>query len=62
VKDYGKVGPVKTTAILQLNDYFTKLSLLVSFSQWRGSGKERVHFFAWKQAVQNCYQEDKGIK
>jgi len=23
---------------------------------------ERVHFFAWKQAVQNCYQEDKGIK
>jgi len=23
---------------------------------------ERVHFFAWKQAVQNFYQEDKGIK
>jgi len=21
---------------------------------------EKVHFFAWKQAVQNCYQEDRG--
>jgi len=25
----------------------------------KGEG-ERVHFFAWKQAAQNCYQEDKG--
>jgi hypothetical protein len=23
---------------------------------------ERIHLFAWKQAVQNCFQKDKGIK
>jgi len=31
----------KFPSILPLNDYFTKLSLLVSSSHWRGRGKER---------------------
>jgi hypothetical protein len=32
---------LRTTVILPLNDYFTKLSLLVSSSQQKGRGKER---------------------
>jgi len=32
---------LRTTVILPVNDYFTKLSLLVSSSHWRGRGKER---------------------